>query len=30
MDDLPFYTIGFKSVAPEFALQTRIWTSLRA
>ncbi|KAI0049527.1 glycosyltransferase family 48 protein [Auriscalpium vulgare] len=29
LDDLPFYTIGFKSAAPEFTLRTRIWASLR-
>jgi 1,3-beta-glucan synthase len=29
-DDIPFYTIGFKSAAPEFTLRTRIWASLRA
>ncbi|KAJ2712389.1 1,3-beta-D-glucan synthase, partial [Coemansia spiralis] len=29
-DDLPFYTIGFKSAAPEFTLRTRIWASLRS
>ncbi|TFK45980.1 1,3-beta-glucan synthase [Heliocybe sulcata] len=29
-DGLPFYCIGFKSVAPEFTLRTRIWASLRA
>ncbi|KAG8936339.1 1,3-beta-D-glucan synthase [Tulasnella sp. 419] len=29
-DDIPFYTIGFKSSAPEFTLRTRIWASLRA
>ncbi|KAF4984984.1 hypothetical protein FDECE_16922 [Fusarium decemcellulare] len=30
VDDLPFYFIGFKSSAPEYALRTRIWASLRA
>ncbi|KZP21310.1 glycosyltransferase family 48 protein [Athelia psychrophila] len=30
MDDIPFYTVGFKSAAPEFTLRTRIWASLRA
>ncbi|KAG2350001.1 hypothetical protein BDR05DRAFT_994957 [Suillus weaverae] len=30
MDDLPFYCIGFKSAAPEYTLQTRIWASLHA
>lgn len=30
IDDLPFYCIGFKSSAPEYALRTRIWASLRA
>src|SRR5882762_6599499 len=30
MDDIPFYTIGFKSAAPEYTLRTRIWASLRA
>ncbi|KAJ1920292.1 1,3-beta-D-glucan synthase [Mycoemilia scoparia] len=30
VDDLPFYSIGFKSAAPEFALRTRIWASLRS
>ena len=29
-DDLPFYSVGFKSPSPEFALRTRIWSSLRA
>ncbi|KAF7972714.1 hypothetical protein HWV62_41527 [Athelia sp. TMB] len=29
-DDIPFYTVGFKSAAPEFTLRTRIWASLRA
>ncbi|KAF9180329.1 1,3-beta-D-glucan synthase [Haplosporangium sp. Z 767] len=29
-DDLPFYSIGFKSATPEFTLRTRIWASLRA
>ncbi|KAI9319088.1 1,3-beta-glucan synthase component-domain-containing protein [Dichotomocladium elegans] len=29
MDDLPFYCVGFKSSAPEYALRTRIWASLR-
>ncbi|KAG0217613.1 1,3-beta-D-glucan synthase [Mortierella sp. GBA43] len=29
-DDLPFYSIGFKSGSPEFILRTRIWASLRA
>lgn len=29
-DDLPFYCIGFKSSAPEYALRTRVWASLRA
>ncbi|KAG0213404.1 1,3-beta-D-glucan synthase [Mortierella sp. NVP41] len=29
-DDLPFYSIGFKSASPEFTLRTRIWASLRA
>ncbi|KAK3819724.1 MAG: glucan synthase [Benniella sp.] len=29
-NDLPFYSIGFKSAAPEFILRTRIWASLRA
>lgn len=29
-DDIPFYTIGFKTAAPEFTLRTRIWASLRA
>ncbi|WRT68817.1 1,3-beta-glucan synthase component FKS1 [Kwoniella shivajii] len=29
-DDIPFYTIGFKSAAPEYTLRTRIWASLRA
>ncbi|KAG0353747.1 1,3-beta-D-glucan synthase, partial [Gamsiella multidivaricata] len=28
-DDLPFYSIGFKSAAPEYTLRTRIWASLR-
>ncbi|KAG9009427.1 1,3-beta-D-glucan synthase [Tulasnella sp. JGI-2019a] len=28
--DIPFYTIGFKSAAPEYTLRTRIWASLRA
>ncbi|KAJ1673946.1 13-beta-glucan synthase, partial [Spiromyces aspiralis] len=30
VDDLPFYSIGFKSAAPEFTLRTRIWASLRS
>ncbi|KAM5361776.1 hypothetical protein ACJZ2D_012890 [Fusarium nematophilum] len=30
VDDLPFYCIGFKSAAPEYALRTRIWASLRS
>ena len=30
VDDLPFYTVGFKSSSPEFTLRTRIWASLRA
>ncbi|KAF9319692.1 1,3-beta-D-glucan synthase [Podila horticola] len=29
-DDLPFYSVGFKSAAPEFTIRTRIWASLRA
>ncbi|TFK46453.1 hypothetical protein OE88DRAFT_1775792, partial [Heliocybe sulcata] len=29
-DNLPFYCIGFKSAAPEFTLQMRIWASLHA
>ncbi|CAG8467886.1 7262_t:CDS:2 [Paraglomus brasilianum] len=29
-DDLAFYSVGFKSSAPEFTLRTRIWASLRA
>lgn len=29
-DDIPFYTVGFKSAAPEYTLRTRIWASLRA
>ncbi|KAG8936786.1 1,3-beta-D-glucan synthase [Tulasnella sp. 418] len=29
-DNIPFYTIGFKSAAPEYVLRTRIWASLRA
>ncbi|ORZ11336.1 glucan synthase [Lobosporangium transversale] len=29
-DDLPFYSIGFKSATPEFTFRTRIWASLRA
>ncbi|CAG8808969.1 8025_t:CDS:2, partial [Racocetra persica] len=29
LDDLPFYSVGFKSSAPEFTLRTRIWASLR-
>ncbi|KAF9962526.1 1,3-beta-D-glucan synthase [Mortierella alpina] len=29
-DDLPFYSIGFKSASPEFTIRTRIWASLRA
>ncbi|RKP34218.1 glucan synthase [Dimargaris cristalligena] len=29
-DDLPFYSVGFKSAAPEFTLRTRIWASLRS
>ncbi|KIJ53707.1 glycosyltransferase family 48 protein [Sphaerobolus stellatus SS14] len=30
IDDLPFYTVGFKSSSPEYTLRTRIWASLRA
>jgi len=30
VDDIPFYTVGFKSAAPEYTLRTRIWASLRA
>ncbi|KAG9303389.1 hypothetical protein G9A89_013715 [Geosiphon pyriformis] len=30
LDDLPFYSVGFKSSAPEFTLRTRIWASLRS
>ena len=30
VDDLPFYTVGFKSSSPEYTLRTRIWASLRA
>ncbi|EEU34586.1 uncharacterized protein NECHADRAFT_88969 [Fusarium vanettenii 77-13-4] len=30
VQDLPFYFIGFKSSAPEYALRTRIWASLRS
>ncbi len=29
-DDIPLYTVGFKSAAPEYTLRTRIWASLRA
>lgn len=29
-DDIPFYTVGFKSSSPEYTLRTRIWASLRA
>ncbi|KAJ7046771.1 1,3-beta-glucan synthase [Mycena alexandri] len=29
-DDIPFYTIGFKTSSPEYTLRTRIWASLRA
>ncbi|OMH79606.1 1,3-beta-glucan synthase component FKS1 [Zancudomyces culisetae] len=29
-DDLPFYSVGFKSSSPEFTLRTRIWASLRS
>ncbi|WVQ81578.1 1,3-beta-glucan synthase component FKS1 [Cryptococcus sp. DSM 104549] len=29
-EDIPFYTVGFKSAAPEYTLRTRIWASLRA
>lgn len=28
-EDMAFYSIGFKSAAPEFTLRTRIWASLR-
>ncbi|KAI8973193.1 1,3-beta-glucan synthase component-domain-containing protein [Mycotypha africana] len=28
-DDLPFYSVGFKSSAPEYTMRTRIWASLR-
>ncbi|PVU99735.1 hypothetical protein BB559_000456 [Furculomyces boomerangus] len=30
IDDLPFYSVGFKSASPEFTLRTRIWASLRS
>ncbi|KAJ7632608.1 1,3-beta-glucan synthase [Roridomyces roridus] len=30
VDDIPFYTIGFKTSSPEYTLRTRIWASLRA
>ncbi|OMH85289.1 1,3-beta-glucan synthase component FKS1 [Zancudomyces culisetae] len=30
VDDLPFYSVGFKSASPEFTLRTRIWASLRS
>ncbi|CAG8433089.1 10718_t:CDS:2 [Diversispora eburnea] len=29
-DDLAFYSVGFKSSAPEYTLRTRIWASLRS
>ncbi|KAM0544702.1 hypothetical protein ACHAPJ_011689 [Fusarium lateritium] len=29
VNNLPFYFLGFKSSAPEYALRTRIWASLR-
>nr|CAG8473571.1 5734_t:CDS:2 [Entrophospora candida] len=30
LDDLPLYSVGFKSSASEFTLRTRIWASLRS
>lgn len=30
LNDVPFYTIGFKSATPEYILRTRIWASLRS
>jgi 1,3-beta-glucan synthase len=29
-NNLPFYTVGFKSATPEYILRTRIWASLRS
>lgn len=29
-NDLPFYSIGFRSASPESTLRTRIWSSLRS
>ncbi|KAH3685666.1 hypothetical protein WICPIJ_003350 [Wickerhamomyces pijperi] len=30
MDNLPFYSVGFKTATPEYILRTRIWASLRS
>lgn len=30
VDDLPYYSIGFKIASPEYILRTRIWASLRS
>lgn len=30
MNDVPFYTVGFKSATPEYILRTRVWSSLRS
>ncbi|ODV88021.1 glycosyltransferase family 48 protein [[Candida] arabinofermentans NRRL YB-2248] len=30
INDLPFYSVGFKAATPEYILRTRIWASLRS
>ncbi|KAI5963564.1 GSL2 [Candida pseudojiufengensis] len=30
LDDLPYYSVGFKVATPEYILRTRIWASLRS
>ncbi|CAI5755655.1 unnamed protein product [Candida verbasci] len=30
VDDLPYYSVGFKVATPEYILRTRIWASLRS
>lgn len=30
LDDLPYYSVGFKIATPEYILRTRIWASLRS
>lgn len=30
VDDLPYYSIGFKVATPEYILRTRVWASLRS